>query len=400
MKVLHIIPSVASVRGGPSQSVLEMVSALRSQGIDAEIVTTNDNSKNLLDVPLHQLTDQFAEYENVPIRFFPRFSPNIHAVREFSFSRSLTTWLWRHISEYDLVHVHTIFSYAPTIAMAIARIKKIPYINTPCGMLCEWSLEQKSLKKEIYLRLFEKANLQASQFLHLSSTQEQQELELLGWDLSNLILPYGLALPAAIANAREQLHQMLNLPTEIPVILFLSRLHLKKGLDYLIPALGKLRDCAGHHNFAFVLAGSGSAEYEAEVERLLQENHLADRTYKLGFVAGEKKNICLQGADLYALTSHSENFGIAVLEALASGTPALLTTGVGLSDLVKKQNLGWVVDLEIEAIATAIQDFLDHPQIANQIGDRAAQYVSENYTWSEIANRLIVIYKNILRIKA
>jgi glycosyltransferase involved in cell wall biosynthesis len=399
MKVLHVIPSVALVRGGPSQAVIEMVSALRSQGIDAEIATTNDNGENLLDVPLYQLTNRLAEYKNVPIRFFPRFSPNIHAVREFSFSRSLTTWLWKNITEYDLVHVHAIFSYTSTIAMVIARIKKVPYINRPCGMLCEWSLKQKQYKKKIYLELFEKANLQASQSLHLTSVQEQQELELLGWNLSSLILPHGLYLPTAIANARSQLHQMLNLPTEIPVILFLSRLHPKKGLDYLIPALGKLRDCTGNHNFAFVLAGSGSAEYEAEVERLLQENHLADCTYKLGFISGEKKNICLQGADLYALTSHSENFGIAVLEALASGTPALLTTGVALSDLVKKQNLGWVVDLEIAAIATAIQDFLDHPKIANQIGDRAAQHISEYYTWGEIANRLIVTYKNILKVE-
>ena len=108
-------------------------------------------------------------------------------------------------------------------------------------------------------------------------------------------------------------------------------------------------------------------------DRLIQANNLSDRTYKLGFVSGEKKNICLQGADLYALTSHSENFGIAVLEALASGTPALVTTGVALSDLVEEQNLGWVVDLEIGAIVSSIQEFLDDPDMAKQKGDRAAQ---------------------------
>jgi glycosyltransferase involved in cell wall biosynthesis len=183
----------------------------------------------------------------------------------------------------------------------------------------------------------------------------------LTWDLPNFILPHGLVLPDPIANAREKLHQMLNIPLEVPIILFLSRLHPKKGLDYLIPALSKLHN----QNFAFVLAGGGDPEYEVELDHLVQENNLSDRTYKLGFVGGEKKDICLQGADLYALTSYSENFGIAVLEALASGTPALVTTGVALSDLVKEQNLGWVVDLTIEAIVSSIQEFLDNPDTAH-----------------------------------
>jgi len=112
-------------------------------------------------------------------------------------------------------------------------------------------------------------------------------------------------------------------------------------------------------------------------------------------VSGEKKNICLQGADLYALTSHSENFGIAVLDALASGTPALVTTGVASSDLVKEQNLGWVVDLEIEAIASAIQEFLVHPEMARQMGNRAIQYVAEHYTPSIVAHSLIATYTQI-----
>jgi glycosyltransferase involved in cell wall biosynthesis len=390
MKVLHLIPSIAAVRGGPSVAVIEMVKSLKNIGIDVEIATTNDSGDVLLDVPLNTL----HEYKGVPVRFFSRFSPPVHAVREFAFSFDLTVWLWQHLRDYDLIHVHAIFSYSSTIAMAIARLQNVPYVIRPLGQLCEWSLQQSKQKKEIYLRLIEKANLKGAKALHLTSNQERKELELLDWDLPNFILPHGLVLPVAIANAREQLHQTLNIPLEIPIILFLSRLHPKKGLDYLIPALSKLRN----QNFAFVLAGGGDPEYEAELDRLVQENNLSDRTHKLGFVGGEKKDICLQGADLYALTSHSENFGIAVLEALAAGTPALVTTGVALSDLVKEQNLGWVVDLEIEAIAKSIQEFLDNPDMAKQKGDRAAQYVAEHYAWENIALNLKAIYTKILGI--
>ncbi|MBD2187078.1 glycosyltransferase [Pseudanabaena mucicola] len=387
MKILHVIPSIAPVRGGPSIAVIAMVKSLRIVGIDAEIATTNDNGNTLLDIPLNDLHD----YQSVPVRFFARFSPNLHAMREFAFSASFTTWLWQHIRDYDLIHVHAIFSYPSTIAMAIARSQNVPYIIRPLGQLCEWSLQQSKRKKEVYLTLIEKANLKGATALHLTSKQEQKELESLNWNLPNFILPHGLVLPTPIPAARQQLHQILNILLEIPIILFLSRLHPKKGIDYLIPALAKLQK----QNFAFVLAGNGDSEYEAELDRLIKENNLSDRTYKLGFVSGEKKNICLQGADLYVLTSHSENFGVAVLEALASGTPAIVTKGVALSELIKEQNLGWVVDLEINAIAEAIQQFLDNQKVGKIIGDRATQYVQENYTWEKIAAQMALIYSKI-----
>jgi glycosyltransferase involved in cell wall biosynthesis len=395
MKILHVIPSLAAVRGGLSIAVIEMVRNLNDIGVDAEIVTTNDGGNNLLDVPLNIL----YEYQKAPVRFFSRFSPSIHQLREFCFSVDLTAWLWKHLRDYDLLHVHGIFSYTSTVAMAIARSQNVPYINSPHGMLCEWSLRQKTFKKQIYLNLIEKANLYCAKALQLNSAQEKEELELLGWNLSSFIVPHGLDFPEDIANAREKLHQMLNIPPETPVILFLSRLHCKKGLDYLIPALSKL--CDRFHdkrnNFAFVLAGSGSTEYEAEVDYLLRKNNLDAYTYKLGFVEGDKKNICLQGSDLYVLTSHSENFGIAVLESLASGTPVLVTPGVALADLVKSQNLGWVVHLEVEGIAATIQEILESPETIKQKGDRAAEYVIENYSWGKIAASLLKIYRGYVR---
>jgi glycosyltransferase involved in cell wall biosynthesis len=388
VKILHVIPSVSPARGGTSRAVLDMVRALRDSGIDAEIATTNDDGDALLDVQLGKLT----RYDGIPTYFFPRFSPPLAALREFAFSGAFTTWLFRHITEYDSIHVHAIFSYTSTVTMAISRLRGIPYIVTPHGMLCKWSLDQGGRKKQTYLKSIERANLDRARAIHLTCEQEREDVIALNFKAETFILPLGLTdVPTEVPNAANLLRQNLNCPADEPIILFLARLHYKKGLDYLIPALGKLRE----QRFTFVLAGNGTPEYEAHIQSLLKIAGIEDRTRMVGFIEGTQKDLLLQGADLFALTSHSENFGIAVLEALVVGTPVLLTPGVGLSTVVRERELGYVAELNIEAITEALDRYLTDPTQAKQMGIRARQFTIDNYNWDKIAADLIQVYQKM-----
>jgi glycosyltransferase involved in cell wall biosynthesis len=388
MKILHVIPSVGPVRGGPSQAILQMVNALKHKGIVAEIATTNDNGVNLLDVPLNQPT----VYQGAPVRFFPRFSPSISALREFAYSKAFTDWCWKSVHHYDLIHVHAIFSYVPTATMAMARYRRIPYIVRPLGQLCQWSLQQSERKKQIYLKLIEYENLNCAQALHFTSENERQEAIKLELAAPGVVIPHGLTVSPPRPDARNQLRRNLQLPDNEPIILFLSRLHPKKGLKLLIAALARLRA----HRFTFVMAGSGDPCYEDEIRQELLSSGISDRTRMVGFVSGEQKDLLLQGSDLFVLTSYSENFGVAVLEALAAGLPAIVTPGVALSEIIKQYQFGAVPEMEEEAISTAILQAINQPESMREMGSCARQFVLERYTWGAISTQLIDVYRTVL----
>ncbi len=389
MRVLHVIPSVSPKRGGPSLAVLAMVRALRTEGIDAEIATTNDDGDRVLEVPLAGLTT----HAGVPVRFFARFSPPLRPVREFAYSRSLSRWLAEAVTGYDLLHVHAVFSFASTCAMRLARQRRVSYLNRPLGQLCAWSLRQRALKKRLYLALAERANLRGAAALHFTTEQEQTEAATLGLGTRNFVAPHGIEVPARLPDARARLRERLGVPTESKIVLFLSRLHPKKGLEVLIPALARVAD----PHLLFVLAGGAeSPAFDAQVERWLAESGLAARTRRVGFASGEWKQTLLQGADVFALTSHSENFGIAVVEAMAAGLPVVVTPGVALAEDVARFGTGLVPTLDTDAVAAALAELLADTGRREALGRSGQRLVHERFTWPVAARRITDQYRMAL----
>ena len=314
--------------------------------------------------------------------------------QKYAISDDLAQWLWRNIKNYDLLHIHSVFSYSSTVAMSIARFYQIPYIIRPLGQICEWSLKQNDLIKKSFLNIIGYQNINNAKAIHFTTEQEKKEAKYLNLKPQSIIIPLGIETNKKILNASEQLKKWLNISDNAPIILFLSRIHPKKGLSYLIPALGKI---SHKYPFHFIIAGDGKEDYKQQIIELIETYQLKNRTYLVGFVQGEKKQILLQGSDLFALTSHSENFGVVVLEAMAIGLPVLLTPGVALSGIVKEHRLGYVSNLDSDSITESLTDFLRNrdSQEIQVMGERAKKYIDNNYLWDIIAKKIITAYQQI-----
>lgn len=389
MRVLHVIPSVSPKRGGPSAAVLAMVRALRDHGVDAEIATTTDDGDGVLDVPVAQL----IEWEGVPVRFFNRFSPRVRPVREFAYSRSLAAWLAQCSQGYALLHVHALFSYPSTQAMCQARRQRLPYISRPLGQLCQWAIQHRGWKKRAYLALVERANLRGAGAVHFTTEQERSEAEAVEPGLSGFVVPHGLALAGPVPDARARLRAELGLPSDEPVVLFMGRLHPVKGLEVLIPALERLLE----QRFTFVLVGDADTPaFEARVQAMLAAAGMAARTRRQPFATGVWKQTLLQGADLFALTSHSENFGVAVVEAMAARLPVVITPGVALADQVARGRAGEVVKSDIPAVAAAILRLLADRALGRRMGESGRLLVEREFAWPSVASRLTDQYQRLM----
>ncbi|MDX2212464.1 MAG: glycosyltransferase [Oculatellaceae cyanobacterium bins.114] len=394
MKVLHVIPSISPALGGPTYVVLNLVKALRECGVDAEIATTNDDGFNFLDVPFNQRVDYTTETPEkitVPVWFSPRFSPPL---KEFIFSPVMTQWLWQRIQNYSVVDNHYLFSYAPTCAAAIAQHYNIPYTVRTMGQLTPWALAQSRLKKQIYTLLIERRNLNRAAAIHCTAIDEAKDVRRFGIKAPTVTLPLGVHLPVLQPNAKQKLHQRYGIPSNRSIVLFLSRLHYKKRPEVLLRSLRQL--IAQNQDVHLILAGSGEAEYVDSLMHLMSSLGIAAHTTFVGFVTGSEKDLLLQGSDLFALPSFSENFGVAIAEAMAAQLPVVITPGIQIATDVANAKAGLVVEGEVEAFTQAIAQLLDSATLREQLGQNGRTFASYNYSWKSIALHLAEVYTLII----
>lgn len=420
MRVLHVIPSVSVHNGGPSHAIPGMCRALVRHGQQVTLFTTNIDGPGDMDVPLGSPVDM----DGVEVRYF-----QIQCPRSYSFSFPMAQALKQELKRFDLVHIHSILNWPITPAAHFCRKYDVPYIVRPCGILdpvplkkaygSGWlpagidlkrrylrrqylkvrylkSIYQRRhyLKKALYLLVVEKRNLEGAAAIHFTSNEETRATEPYSIGAPGFVVPLGVDLNATGPNSSSgEFRNRYGLHGK-KIILFLSRLDSKKGLDLLIPALSSLM--TRREDFVFVLAGSGHPSYEEEIRIRLQQYGMAGRTILTGFLEGHAKWSLLSEADIFVLPSYHENFGLAVVEAMSVGLPIVITDKVGIHEEVSRERAGFVVSENREELSRAVAALLDSATLRETMG-RAGRLLAETkFSWEHGASELGRIYEDIL----
>lgn len=384
MRVLHVIPSVSDLRGGPSYAVRTMERALLAQGVQIELATTDDDGdRAFLKKPLNL----WVREDGAVRRYFHR------STRFYMCSWTFARWIVRHARDYDLLHIHALFSFTSTVAAWAARWHGVPYVIRPLGVLNRYGiLNRRPYLKKLSIRILEAPILRRAAAVHFTSAAEAREAADLNIRLRSVVIP--LALDRGVAQ------NMLDLATILPeiegkrIVLFLSRLDAKKNVIALIRAFAGL--VRRHADLQLVIAGTGDKEYERVLRREVDRLGIGRSVTWTGFVRGVYKSALLQKAEVFALPSFSENFGIAAAEALAAGLPCVVGHGVALSEAIVRAGAGVAVGQSPDEIEAGLLHVLDSRERRADMATRALALAQSEFSDIVMGERLHQFYKALL----
>lgn len=359
MKVLHYIPTLGRQDGGTSM-YMQQLSAELGQLVELHVVS-------------HPVENEL-EVE--------------HAERH---SLTLSANFWKVRRDYlqileevkpDVVHVNC--CWHPYFAYAVIWARQAGYkvVLTPHGMLEPWIMKRHYWTRKLpSLLLFQRRAVRMATLLHATAEMEKQHLLDLGWNREVCVVPNGIEVQK-IAMKEDW--------TPSRRLLFMSRIHPKKGVDRLIRAFATLPV-----EYTLQIAGEGAPDYVAELQRLASEMGVADRVEWLGGVYGERKWRTVRSADIMVLPTHSENFGIVVAEALAAGTPVITTQGTPWQEL-ESEHCGWWIALDDMALSQALQQAAAcTAEQLSVMGRNGRKLVEERYSTTTVAHQFLDIYTQL-----
>jgi len=381
-KVLHVIPAIAPRYGGPSQVVLEMCRNLLSEGVDTVLATTNADVDNQLQVKLGELD----LYKEVPTIFFSKdFSES------FKFSSKLAKWLHSHVRDFDLVHIHAIFSHSSLTAGRACQKYRVPYIVRPLGSLDPWSLKRKRFLKYLLWSIGARRMLLRASVIHFTTTEERMLASKLIRLNNGEVIPLGI--DDSFIKAKRNGSQNAN---SKKYVLSLSRIDPKKGLELFIDSFLRIIKVNEFKDWELIIAGDGDTKYVNKLKSYINKNDAHSRIFLTGWLNQDEKIEYLKNASLLAMPSYQENFGLSAVEAMACGVPVLVSEHVNLKNEINSAKAGWVVELNRDSIENALMEILRDKDVRKERGKLGKDLVKSKFTWPIVTKQLIELYGEIL----
>jgi glycosyltransferase involved in cell wall biosynthesis len=377
---------VAPRYGGPSTNIWPLIRACNSlEALNCEVATTD------LDGPNAPVDNSVIPHDVVCHVF------EMVGRGRFANSPKLMDWLRQQAQHYDLFHFHGLWNRIITRAAHIARISGIPYIVRPAGMLSAYTWQRGPILKHLYWWLAERKTIMNASAIHVTSPEEADEAKACTTTVRIVEAPNGLE-QSAFETPVQPLwlrNRIREAAGSLPIILFLSRLHPKKGItDILLPAFARLKTAS----FLAIAGGvdESTPQYSQQIDDAIERFGLSKRVARIGPIAPADRWAAFDGASVFCLPSENENFGTVVTESMARGCPVVVSDRVAAGRYAVEAGAGRMVPRTIEAIAKALDDELFRASSRIIRGNRAREYVRAHLSWESVAERLRKLYFEII----